>query len=260
MIKLPVNRFKKRLRDGDRQVGLFMALADPYVAEIVATAQFDWIMIDAEHGPNDVRSILQQAQVLAAYDIPVAVRPSMDAQWMIKQLLDIGVQTLVVPMVDTPEQAARIVSAAQYPPKGIRGVGTSMARAARWNGVGDYLERASDEICIIVQAETKLAVSNLEAIAEVPGVDAIFVGPSDLAADMGKIGEPNHPDVQAVVEDALLRIVASGKSAGVFTGTPEFTRRAFELGCGFVACGSDAAVFSQGIRSHAERFKATANP
>ncbi len=256
MTALPENRFKQSLLHGRRQIGLFVALGNAYSSEIVANSGFDWLLLDAEHGPNDVRSILDQLQSVAAYQVPVVVRPTVADPWLIKQLLDIGAQTLLVPMVETAEEAAGIVASTRYPPKGIRGVGATMARASRWGTVSDYLKQAESELCLVLQIESRRGVDNIEAIAKVEGVDALFVGPSDLAADMGKIGKPNDPEVRKTVEDAIGRITACGKPAGVFAVDTDFAGTAFELGCSFIACGSDVGILVQGLAAHANRFKA----
>ncbi len=186
------NSFKQSIkRQGSVQFGFWLALASPYSAEVCATSGFDWLLIDGEHAPNDVPTILSQLQAIAPYPPQVLVRPPVGDPNLIKQLLDIGVQTLLVPMVDTAEQAKAIVAATRYPPAGIRGVGGALARASRWNAIPDYLNKANAEICVIVQVESVTAIKNLDAIAAVEGVDAVFIGPSDLAATMGHLGNPS---------------------------------------------------------------------
>ena len=197
------NTFKQALKAGTPQIGLWASLADPYVAEALATAGFDWLLIDGEHAPNDLRSVLGQLQAVgsaASFDAsshpthPI-VRPPIGDVVLIKQYLEIGAQTLLIPMVDTAEQAARMVAATRYPPRGVRGVGSAGARSSRWSGVPDYLHGADAEICLLVQVETTTGLANLAEIAAVEGVDGVFFGPADLSASMGLLGQPAHPDV-----------------------------------------------------------------
>ena len=197
------NRFKAALRAGQPQIGLWLGLADPYSAEICAGAGFDWLLIDGEHAPNDVRSILAQLQTLAPYPVSPIVRPPIGETYLIKQLLDIGAQTLLIPMVETAAQAAALVAAVRYPPAGVRGVGSALARASRWQRVPGYLERADAEICLLVQVETRTGLDNLDAIATVEGVDGVFIGPADLSAALGHRGNPGHPDVQEAIQGGI---------------------------------------------------------
>ena len=197
----PVNGFKQALAARRVQIGLWLGLADPYCAEICAGAGFDWLALDAEHGPNTIRTLLSQLQAVASYPVHAVVRAAHGDPAHLKQLLDIGAQTLVVPLVESAEQARAVVRATRYPPDGIRGVGSALARASRWNRHGDYLQRADAQICVIVQAESAAALSHLGEIARVEGVDGVFLGPADLAASLGYRGEPAHP----VVREALDR-------------------------------------------------------
>ena len=212
----PVNILKQRLKQGAVLHGIWLGLADPYAAEIAATADFDWLLIDGEHAPNDMRSISAQLAAIGAHGPAPVVRLRDDDPAAIKQALDIGVQNLLIPMVKSADQALRAYRATRYPPEGIRGVGSSLARASRFSAIPDYLTTANDQICLILQIESVAGLANLDAILAVEGEDALFIGPSDLAADMGYLGQPNHPEVKAAVLDALARIRAAGKSAGVF--------------------------------------------
>jgi 4-hydroxy-2-oxoheptanedioate aldolase len=248
------NSFKAALSRGEAQVGLWLSMAQPYSAEVCATAGFQWLLIDGEHAPNDVRSTLAQLQAVAAYPAQPVVRAVTGDTALIKQLLDIGVQTLLVPMVDSAEQAAALVSACRYPPQGIRGVGAAVARASRWGARRDYLNEANDEVCLLVQAETKTALGNLAAICAVEGVDGVFIGPADLAASMGHRGNPGHPEVQAAIEQAIATIVASGKAAGTLTGDVAAAKRYLELGARFVAVGIDITLLAQASRRLAGEF------
>jgi 4-hydroxy-2-oxoheptanedioate aldolase len=214
----PQNRFKALLRDKPRSIGMWMGMCDPYMAEAVARAGFDWVLIDGEHAPNDLRSIVAQLQVLEPHVAPV-LRLPVNEPWLIKQALDAGVQSLLAPMVSTADQARAIVRAMRYPPHGIRGVGYPLGRASHFNAVPDYAATANDQMCLIVQIETQAGYDNLEAILAVEGVDAAFVGPADLAADMGYLTDMNNPVMLDRVADALRRIRAAGKPAGIIDVT-----------------------------------------
>lgn len=248
------NVFKAALQSGSPQIGFWLSLANAYTAEICATAGFDWLLIDGEHAPNDVRSVVPQLQAIAAYPSQPVVRPVTGDVALIKQYLDIGAQSLLIPMVDTAEQAARMVAAVRYPPQGIRGSGAGGARASRWGLHRDYINRANDEICLLVQAESTLALANLEAICAVDGVDGVFIGPSDLAASLGYRGDPGHPEVCRVIDDALQRIIRNGKAAGILTSDNAQAKRYIDMGCRFVAVGVDASILARTVRELARQF------
>lgn len=252
---MPLNAFKRALAARQTQIGLFLGLADGYAAEIVATAGFDWLLIDAEHGPNDLRSVIRQLQVLAGYPARPVVRCVDHDPGRIKQLLDGGAQTLMVPMVESARQAGALVKAMHYPPGGIRGVGTAMARAARWNGVERYFAESDGEMCLIVQIESLAGLAALDEIAAVEGVDAVFIGPSDLAAAMGHLGQPGHPKVRERVEAALSAIIAAGKAAGVFSADPALAARYLEIGASFLLVGVDALLLRNASVRLAGEFK-----
>jgi 4-hydroxy-2-oxoheptanedioate aldolase len=245
MSDTPINHLKTRLLAGEVQYGLFIALVDQIAAEITAGAGFDWVMIETEHAPNDLRTALTQLQAVAASGVPTLVRPTEGETVQIKRLLDIGVQTLLVPMVESGEQARQLVSAMRYPPHGIRGVGSSMARAAQWNRHSDYLAAANDQMCLIVQIESVEGAGAIEDIAAVDGVDALFVGPSDLAASMGHLGNSGHPEVVAAVTDCINRIRAAGKPVGIFATTVEAAKAYVAQGCSFIAIGSDITLLAK---------------
>lgn len=257
----PINPFKQALREKRAQIGLWLGLADHYTTEICAGAGFDWLLIDGEHSPNDLRSILQQAQAIAGYpgSHSIARVPTGHGhvgQALIKQYLDLGVQTLLVPMVDTPEQAAELVRSMRYPPEGVRGMGG--ARASRWGRYPNYPKEANAQVCLLVQAETKAALDNLEAIAGIEGVDGIFIGPADLSASLGHVANPGHPQVQAVIDDAIRRIVEAGKAAGILTPDEALARHYLELGATFVAVGLDNNLLAKATSALAAKFKTTA--
>jgi 4-hydroxy-2-oxoheptanedioate aldolase len=255
-MQIKKNTFKTALKSGQRaQIGLWLGLADPICAEICAGAGFDWLLIDGEHAPNDVRSILPQLQAVAPYFAHPIVRPVSGDVQLIKQLLDIGAQTLLVPMVESAEQARLLVAAMRYPPAGIRGVGAALARAAQWNRVTNYVHEANDQMCLLVQVETRQGLDNLDAIAAVEGVDGVFIGPADLSAALGHLGQPGHPDVQRAIEDAIQRIRASGRAAGILTTDEAQARQYLALGCTFVAVGLDGNLLMRATQDLAAKFK-----
>lgn len=252
---MPINTFKQRLRTGQAQIGLWLGLADPYCAELAANAGFDWLLLDGEHAPNDLRGLLGQLQALAPYPAQPIVRPVIGDTALIKQLLDIGAQTLLVPMVESAEQARQLVRAMRYPPHGVRGVGSALARASRWNSLPGYLDQADEQMCLLVQVENREGLANLDAICAVEGVDGVFIGPADLSADMGHRGDPGHPEVQAAIDDAIVRIGRAGKAAGILSADEALVRRYIELGAAFVAVGVDTTVLMRGLQTLAGKFK-----
>ncbi|HTK36780.1 MAG TPA: 4-hydroxy-2-oxoheptanedioate aldolase [Caulobacteraceae bacterium] len=254
------NPFKAALKAGRLQLGLWQALANPYTAEICAGAGFDWLLFDGEHGPNDIPLLLSQLQAVAAYPVHAVGRPPIGETRLIKQYLDIGFTTLLIPLVETAEQAAELVRAVRYPPEGVRGVGSGIARASRFNRIPGYLDDASAEICLLVQVETLKGVENLQAIAAVEGVDGVFIGPSDLSAAMGLRGQPGHPDVQAAIATARRQISAEGKAAGILLTDEALARQAIEAGFTFVAVATDVGLLARGSSEMAARFGAAAKP
>ncbi|MBC7435355.1 MAG: HpcH/HpaI aldolase/citrate lyase family protein [Bdellovibrionales bacterium] len=261
-MKTPVNTFKLALANKEPQIGLWLGLADAYATEICAGAGFDWLLVDGEHAPNDLRSLLAQLQAIAPYPSHPIARVPMGhghiGEMLIKQYLDVGVQTLLVPMVDTPQQAATLVRATRYPQGsgsggGIRGMGG--ARASRWGRYPQYATEANAQICLLVQAETQLALDNLDAIAATEGIDGVFIGPADLSASMGHVGNSGHPDVQAAIEDAIRRINNSGKACGILTPDEALARHYLDLGALFVAVGIDTALLARHTSELAARFK-----
>ncbi|WP_418320743.1 4-hydroxy-2-oxoheptanedioate aldolase [Piscinibacter sakaiensis] len=248
------NRFKQSLTERRQQIGLWLSLAQPYTAELCATAGFDWLLVDGEHAPNDVRSVLAQLQAIAPYRAHPVVRVVNGDPALIKQVLDVGAQTILVPMVDTAAQAAAAVAATRYPPQGIRGVAPAVARASRWALHADYIDVANDETCLLVQAETATALQNLDAICAVDGVDGVFIGPADLAASMGHRGKSGHPEVKAAIDDAIRRIAASGKAAGILTDDNDTARHYLAIGARFVAVGIDTALLARATRTLAAEF------
>lgn len=252
----PVNSFKAALKAGRPQIGLWLALANSYTAEICGNAGFDWLLIDSEHAPNDIRSLTAQMQALSASLSHPIVRVPIGEAWIIKQVLDIGVQTILVPMVESKAQAEALVKAMRYPPQGIRGVGAALARASRFNAIPDYLQTANEQTCLLLQVESQVGLAAIEDIAEVDGVDGIFIGPADLAADLGFLGKPAAPEVQRHVESGVNRIIATGKAAGILTSDPQLARRYLELGATFVGVGNDVSLLANATAGLAKSFKA----
>ncbi|MCE2578920.1 4-hydroxy-2-oxoheptanedioate aldolase [Komagataeibacter sp. FNDCR1] len=250
----PDNRFKNAIRNGECQVGLWLALANPYTAEICAGAGYDWLLLDGEHAPNDIPTLMAQLQVLHGGSHPV-VRPPTGAVWMIKQILDLGAQTVLVPMIESAGQAREMVRAVRYPPQGVRGIGAALARASAFNRIPDYLATANAQVCLLLQVESRAGLAAIEEICAVEGVDGVFVGPADLAADMGYLGQPGAPAVQEEVEKAILRIRACGRPAGVLTSDQALARRYAELGASFVAIGSDVGLLVAATSRHLQEFR-----
>jgi len=251
----PENAFKRALVEGKVQFGLWAALSDAYVTELLATVGFDWIVIDNEHAPNDIRSSLSQLQALAAYQTHAIVRPVKNDAALIKQFLDIGAQTLIVPMIDTQEQAAEAVAATRYPPRGIRGVGSALARASRWNKVDGYFTNASNELCMIVQVESTAGMNNLEAIANVDGVDGVFFGPADLSASMGFPGDPTEPAVRRAVCAGIKTVRAAGKAVGVLASDRAFADEYLSAGANLIAIGTDTGLLSRAASDLVASYK-----
>jgi 4-hydroxy-2-oxoheptanedioate aldolase len=252
---VPVNHFKRAIKEGKPQIGLWVALADAISAELCAGAGFDWLVLDAEHGPNDLRTILAQLQAVAPYSSHPVVRPRIGDTHLIKQLLEIGAQTLLIPMVETAEQATSLVAAMQYPPRGVRGVGSVLGRSSRWNRMPAYLKQAGEQMCLLVQIETQRGLENLKAIAAVPGVDGVFIGPADLSASMGHLGNMTHPEVLSTIERCIGEIRAANKAAGILMGDEKLVQRYLELGCTFIAVGADTLLLSQAADQLAAKFK-----
>ncbi len=243
-MELARNGLKAALAANEVRIGLWLTLGDPGVAEMAGRSGFDWCLIDGEHGPNTVTSVQAQLQALAAAGCAAVVRVAANDRVLLKQTLDLGAQTVLVPMVDTPQEAQEAVAACRYPPRGVRGVGAMVARASGWGGVRDYARAADAEICVIVQAESRRAMDNIGAIAAVDGVDGVFIGPADLSADMGHPGAPDHPEVRAVIETGLAAIKAAGKAPGIVTFDAQEAAEFAHLGVRFLGVGADARVLA----------------
>jgi 4-hydroxy-2-oxoheptanedioate aldolase len=252
-MELPVNKFKRALKDGRPQIGMWSSLSSHIVAEILAHAGFDWVLLDTEHSPNELPMVQSQLHAMTGGTATPVVRPAWNDMVLVKRFLDIGAQTLLLPYVQTVEEASNAVRYSRYPPQGVRGVAGS-TRAAGYGRIKDYMNRAHEELCVLVQAETRLALRNLEGIAAVEGVDGIFIGPNDLAADLGHLGNWQHPEVWKVMEDAAKRIRKAGKAPGILVGEVD-GKRCLDMGYLFVAVGADTGMLVRGSDALAARFR-----
>lgn len=253
-MKLPVNTFKRGLREGRQQIGLWNSIPGQVAAEMLAGTGFDWITIDTEHSLTDIPDVLGMLQAMAPYPVSPVVRPQSQDPVLIKRLLDFGAQTLMIPYVQSAAEAKALVAAMRYAPRGFRGVAGG-TRASGFGQVADYMARAEEELCLIVQIETHEAVAAIEDIAAVDGVDALFIGPADLAASLGHPGNQAHPDVAATIESAIKRIVAAGKPAGILTVDQDFARRCIGWGTRFTAVGVDLWLLSAAARGLAASYR-----
>jgi 4-hydroxy-2-oxoheptanedioate aldolase len=253
-MEFPINQLKRNLLAGKVQTGCWVSLASHASAEICASAGFDWILIDMEHAPNDLPQVHHQLHAAAAYPCGVLVRAPWNDTVVIKRLLDVGVQSLLLPYVQSEDEARRAVAAVRYPPQGVRGVSAN-SRANRFGRVKDYFARAQDEICLLVQIETRAAIGQIERIAAVDGVDGLFIGPQDLAADLGHLGDPGHPQVQAAIGEAIARIKRTGKVPGMLNFNEADAKKWIEQGVQFVAVTSDQFLLARETAAVAARFR-----
>ncbi|GHF52843.1 HpcH/HpaI aldolase family protein [Seohaeicola zhoushanensis] len=251
---LPKNAFKAALREGRRQIGYWSSIADSCVVEMLAGCGYDWLLIDTEHTPTSIGQTVPLMQAAVPYPVSTIVRPGWNDTVEIKRLLDAGAQSLLVPYVQNAEEAEKAVAAVRYPPHGVRGV-AGATRASRFGMVQDYGKRASEEICLLVQAETVEALAEIEEIAAVDGVDGIFIGPADLAASMGYPGEASHPEVRKAVVDATKRIRAAGKPPGFLSLDMSFCREVADAGCLFLAVGVDAISLRQAAAARRDEWR-----
>ena len=253
-MELPQNAFKRALKAGKAQIGLWSSLSSSYTVEVIAGAGYDWLLLDCEHSPNDLESLLTQLQACAPYGTAPVVRVPWNDMVNIKRVLDVGAQSLLIPYVSTAEEAKAAVAHTRYPPAGVRGV-AGTTRATRFGRVKDYAKRAHEEICVLVQVETQTAVDNIEAICAVDGVDGVFIGPADLHASLGYTGEIANPKVKPMIDDAIKRIRKAGKAPGILT--PNEADAKHWLGCGglFVAVGADVGILARGAEALAAKFK-----
>jgi 4-hydroxy-2-oxoheptanedioate aldolase len=251
---LPRNAFKQALTGSERQVGIWCGMASTISAEILAGAGFDWIVIDGEHAPNDITTLLPQLQAMRGGTPEPVFRVPWNDLVIIKRALDVGARSLLIPFVQNADEARKAVAAARYPPLGVRGVSVA-PRANDYGRVQNYHRNAHLDTCVLVQIETRAALKEIEAVAEVEGVDGIFIGPSDLAADFGHLGNAKDPEVQAALRDAASRIRAAGKAAGTLAGNADDVEGLFAMGYQFVAVGSDVGILARNAEALAARFK-----
>lgn len=255
MPEMQRNAFKHALAQGKLQIGLWSSLCSNIAAEIISDSGFDWILLDMEHSPNDIHDLVSQMQAVQRGTATPIIRPAWNDAVLAKRALDIGAQTLLFPYVQNVEEAKRAVASTRYPPQGIRGV-SAAARASRYGRVPGYATKANDEMCVLVQAETRGSLDQLESIAKVDGVDGVFIGPADLAASLGHLGNPQHAEVQKAMEDAVKRLKEIGKPAGILTGNEDEARRYIDWGYLFVAVGADVGLLARNADALAKRFKA----
>ena len=251
---LPQNAFKRALKAGRPQIGLWSSLSSSYSVEVIAGAGFDWILLDSEHSPADIENLLTQLQAAAPYPTHAVVRVPWNDMVTMKRTLDVGAQSLLIPYVCSAEEAKAAVSYTRYPPAGVRGV-AGTTRATRFGRVKDYAKRAHEEICVLVQVETEQALKSIEAICAVDGVDGVFIGPADLHASMGYPGEIANPKVKPLIDEAIRRIRKSGKAPGILTPSETDARHWLECGALFVAVGADVGILARGAEALAAKFK-----
>jgi 4-hydroxy-2-oxoheptanedioate aldolase len=254
-MELPQNPFKRALKAGKPQIGLWSTLSSSYTVEAVAGAGFDWLLLDTEHSPVDIENLLTQLQGAAPYPSHPIVRIPWNDMVTVKRVLDIGAQSLLIPYVQDADEARNAVAHTRYPPAGVRGV-AGTTRATRFGRVKDYAKRAHEEICVLVQVETQSALKNIEAICGIDGVDGVFIGPADLHASLGHAGETANPKVKPLIDDAIRRIRKAGKAPGILTPNEADARHWLECGALFVAVGSDAGILARGADALAAKFKA----
>jgi len=253
-MELPRNGFKRALAAGRTQIGLWSSLSSNYSVEVIAGAGFDWLLLDMEHSPNDLESLLAQLQAAASYAAHPVVRVPWNDMVSIKRVLDVGAQSLLVPYVSSAAEARAAVSFTRYPPQGLRGV-AGTTRATRFGRIKDYARHAHEEICVLVQVETQLALDNIEAICATDGVDGVFIGPADLHASLGHPGEIANPKVKPVIDEAVRRIRKAGKAPGILTPSEDDARHWLECGALFVAVGADVGILARGAEALAQKFK-----
>jgi 4-hydroxy-2-oxoheptanedioate aldolase len=253
-VNLAGNSFKQALLQGKPQIGLWASLCSNIGAEVIARSGFDWILIDTEHAPNELSGVLGQLQAMVGGTATPVVRPAWNDIVLIKRLLDIGAHNLLIPYVQTVEEARAAVAATRYPPHGVRGVAV-LHRSNQYGRVSDYFGRIHDELCVIVQIETRQALDNLDAIAAVEGIDGLFIGPSDLAAALGHLGETGHPEVRAAIENAFKRIRKAGKAPGILAPVEADARHWLSHGALILAVGSDLNLLARHSEQLAARFK-----
>jgi 4-hydroxy-2-oxoheptanedioate aldolase len=254
-LEIQRNAFKQALASRSLQIGLWSTLCSNIGAEVIAHSGFDWILLDTEHSPNELPNLVSQLQAMTGGTASPVVRAAWNDPVLIKRILDVGAQSILLPYVQTVEEAARAVQSVRYPPNGIRGVSAS-SRASQYGRVKDYLTRADSQIALVVQIETRSALSQLAAISEVEGVDGVFIGPADLSASLGHIGQIQHPETQAALKDAAAQLARLGKAAGILASSEAAARQYIEWGYTFVAVGVDTRLLAASADALAQAFKA----
>lgn len=254
------NPFKEAIKKGETQIGLWLSSTTAYMAEIAATSGYDWLLIDGEHAPNTVQNLYGQLQAIAPYPSHPVIRPLEGTQALIKQTLDIGAQTLLIPSVDTAKQAQAVIDSVRYPPNGVRGVGASVARAARWGRIPQYMEHAHENICLLIQAESKTALENLDEILALDGIDGVFIGPADLSASLGYPDNADHPDVQKIIEQSIRKIRKANKAAGFLAVNVDMAKKCMDWGANFIAVGVDTMLYTQALDERLTHFKTLKQP
>lgn len=253
------NNFKAAIKSGKTQYGIWNGIPHSYAAEILAGAGFDWVLIDSEHGPFDINQIIIQLQAMSKYPVsPILRMASGDPNYM-KTLMDAGVQNFLIPMMESAEYAEQMGKALRYPPEGFRGVGTALSRAAQWNRVDQYFQKANDEMALIVQVESVKGVEALDDILELEHVDVVFLGPADLAGSMGYLGQPGHPEVKALVTECLRKIRKKGKPSGVLTSSKELIHAYQQDGAKMIGVGLDTIILAKATRALAAYYKPELN-
>jgi len=253
-VELPVNTFKRALKAGKPQIGLWCSLSNHYAIEVVAGAGFDWLLLDTEHSPNELTMVLPQLQACAAYPVHPVVRVPWNDMVTIKRFLDIGAQSLLIPYVQNEEEARNAVAYTRYPVEGVRGV-AGTTRASRFGRIKNYAKRAQEEICVLVQIETQTALDNLEKIISVDGIDGAFIGPADLHASLGYAGETANSNVKPLIDDAIRRIRKAGRAPGILTLVEADAKHWLEIGCQFLAVGADTNILARESENLAKTFK-----
>lgn len=251
---MTTNRFKDALTAGTTLVGLWQTLGSPITVELCAAAGFDWLLLDAEHSPHSIPTLLAQLQAMnGSRSHPIVRLPATDPT-SIKQVLDVGAMTILAPFVESADQAEAIVAAARYAPEGIRGLAAGQIRASRWGRDKEYINEANRQICVLVQVENRAGLDAIDAISSVDGVDGVFIGPADLAASLGFRGEPDHAEVLAAIDHAIKGVQRAGKAVGILTLNENLARQYIGQGCTFVAVGTDATLLATGVDALASRF------
>jgi len=251
----PINEFKRRLKAGETLMGCWLSGASPVMTEVLTTADFDWLLIDGEHSPNTISTITEQMRIIGPTNIPALARVPFGDTWQIKMVLDTGCQTILVPMIETVTHAHEMVQAMKYPPEGTRGVGAYAARASSFGGTPEYLTTSNEQTCLLLQIENRAGLEALDDILAVEGIDGVFIGPSDLSANLGYLGQPEHPEVQKVIDAALDKIIASNTAAGILTMNLDLVKKYSDMGVGFIAAAMDIPMLATTARDRAKTLQ-----